>query len=1375
MKLLSKIITTFVIAFLIIFFAFYFIFENVIIPEQLKDTKQKAKELTIIIKQLIEDTSKVDIQRLLYNIKKEDSSLSYLLIVDTSGKALFHSDFSRRYMVFNDSGTILSAKYGKNIEQIYIRDKDNPQSPYHGERVYDILNPIIVNGKSIGAVNIGISLKSLDDLQNRYRNILFIFILIIIFLLFFITVTLHKIILKPLKILVSAIEKLRLGNYNFVYNKNRKDEIGTIFTEFEKTSSIISNYLIDLKDSERRLKSYIDKLPNINIKLDLDGRVILANAFFLTCLNKNIDEIYGKKFWEIVTDNSQLFKEKIDEAILKGKTEFDCRFFRNNCENKIFHFVISVVKNDYLDNYLVIDGSDVTEKRKIDNELKQRSSELNALLDNLPGYVFFKDISGKYIAANQKFLNSLKKSYNDVIGKTDFDFLSNEDALNYEKQDKEVLLSGKTYSWVEEQIEESKEKVYFLKSKIPVRNDSGEIIGIIGYSFDITQLKEVEKKLADSEEKYRSLVNNIPYGILETDSEGNIIYVNDTLLRISGYSKNDFFMRKVWDFIPKDDEKQYIIDRFIKVKNFSDQTETISVSSITKDNNIIQIQIDSTIRKDSEGKFKGLISVITDITEKKRIENELRVSEEKYRNIFEKSSLGIYRTSIEGELLDINLSFAKMFGYESVQEMKNTVKRVPDLYANPEDRKNLISILQKEPSMKKFVINFRKKDGSIMIGNLNIRAIPDKDGILRIFEGFIEDITEKYLYEKRINEQLVFLQTLVDTIPSPIFYRSNDFKYEGCNAQYEKLVGKTKKEIIGKTVFDVYPEQFANLFYTKDKELIENRKTQIFEISLPLSDNTMKDFIAYRTLYYHDDGSIAGIIGVLFDISERKIFEQELKQKLDLLDLAPVSLFVIDNNDRILYWNKGAEVLYNINSNEVIGKKIEDLFLKGCFTHQDYNFIQDIKNNIIKTDYWEGELKKTNDLGKEIIIESKVKLTRDINGNPEYILIVNLDITERKLLENQLLLSQRLESLGTLASGIAHDLNNMLSPIVLGLDIIKNKINDKNTIDWIKTLQDTAKKGSDLIKQILLFARGLGDKQGIIQLRYIIEDFIKIIKGTFPKSINISKEVRNDLCTIIGDSTQISQLLMNLCVNSRDAMPDGGNLIIKATNIVLDESLAKSNVNAKVGNYVLLTVSDTGTGIPPEIIAKIFDPFFTTKEAGKGTGLGLSTVYNIVKNHKGFLDVKSEVGKGTTFSIYLPAVVNESKEEELKIQDIPYGKNEVILVVDDEVAVREIIRATLEAYGYEVISADNGAEAIALYEKNLINVKVAIVDMLMPVMDGTATIQALRAINPNIKIIVSSGFDEAKDKPIIGEVDAFLSKPFTAESILKLLSDVINS
>jgi len=1375
MKLLSKIIVFFVIIFSLIIISFSIIFKNIIIPEQLNIVQKRAKDLTIILKQFICDTSKIDLQKILVSLQKDDPTISYILIVDTTGKALFHSDDSRRYMVFNDSGTIASAKYGNNIEQNYVRDLDNPQSIYHGERVYDILTPMIINGKTNGAINIGISLKSIDEIKNKYKNILFILIGLIIFLMIISTFTLNKVLLVPIKFLISGIEKMRFGNYTFSSDKKRKDEIGKIFSELEKTSTLISNYLINLKDNERKLKLYIDKLPNINIKLDLEGNIILANSTSLKCLNKSFNEIYGKKLWDVVNNHFSIIKEKINEALINGKSEFDYYFNTFECKNKVFHIVINYVKHDDLDNYFVLDGADVTEKIQTDLELKQRSNEIKALLDNLPGFVFLKDLSGKYIAANQKFLDSLKRTYDEVIGKTDYDFLTNEIALNFEKQDKEVISTGNTFTWIEEQINDEGEKVYFMKRKMPVKNDFGELTGIIGYSFDITQLKQIERKLLDSEEKYRLLVNNIPYGVIETDIEGNISFVNDTLLKISGYSKNDFISKKVWDFLAKDDEKKYIIDKFSNVKNLSTQTETISVSAFTKNKRVIEIQIDSTIKKDSESKFSGLISVITDITEKKRIENELKISEEKYRNIFEKSSLGIYRTTLEGELLEINLSFAKMFGYDSIQGMKESVKKVQDLYINPEDRVNLISKLQNEPSMQRFVINFRKKDGSVMIGNLNIRAITDEKENKRIFEGFIEDITEKYLYEKKLKEQLDFLQIILDTIPTPIFYITKNFVYDGCNLEYEKLVGKTKKEIIGKTVYEVFPEEYALLFDLKDKELLKDRNTQIFEVTLPCGNNITKDFIAYRSLYYHLDGSVAGILGVLFDISERKRYEHDLKQKLDLLDLAPISLLVIDCNDIVLYCNKGTEILFMINSKEIIGKNLEELLLKGYFTIQDYSFIQNIKNNVLKNDYWEGEFKKTNNGGKEIIIESKAKLTRDINTKPEYILIVNLDITERKRLENQLLLSQRLESLGTLASGIAHDLNNMLSPIVLGLDIIKNKVSDKSSVDWIKTLQDTAKKGSDLVKQILSFARGLSDNQTLIQLRYIISDFIKIIKGTFPKSINIYKDVKSNLWPIIGDSTQISQLLMNLCVNSRDAMPEGGDLRIRAENIIVDENLAKTNVNARIGNYVLLSVSDTGTGIPSEIISRIFDPFFTTKEPGKGTGLGLSTVYNIVKNHKGFITLDSELGKGTAFNIYLPAIIKEQNEEVVKVFDIPHGKKELILVVDDEVAVREIIAATLEAYGYEVISANNGAEAVALYAKNIVNVKAAIIDMIMPIMDGTATIQALKTINPNIKIIVSSGFEEAKEKPIIEKVDAFLSKPFTADSILRILAEVLNS
>jgi CheY-like chemotaxis protein len=346
---------------------------------------------------------------------------------------------------------------------------------------------------------------------------------------------------------------------------------------------------------------------------------------------------------------------------------------------------------------------------------------------------------------------------------------------------------------------------------------------------------------------------------------------------------------------------------------------------------------------------------------------------------------------------------------------------------------------------------------------------------------------------------------------------------------------------------------------------------------------------------------------------------------------------------------------------------------------------------------------------------------------------------------------------------------------VLGLDIIKNKLKDGESIEWIKTLQDTAKRGSDLVRQILSFARGLTDKFTYVQPRYVISEFIKIIKGTFPKSIQISKEISNELWAIMSDSTQLNQLLMNLCVNARDAMPEGGNLKITAENITIDENLVKTNVDAKLGPYIMINVSDSGSGIDPKIMSKIFDPFFTTKEVGKGTGLGLSTVFNIVKNHKGFLNVYSELGKGTSFKIYLPAVKIIEDEHEVAAQNIPFGKQELILVVDDETAVREIIRATLETYGYEVISASNGAEAVAIFAKNLLNVKAAIVDMIMPIMDGSATIQALKTINPEIKIIAASGFEDAKDKPIMEKVEGFLAKPFTAEAILRLLAETLNS
>jgi CheY-like chemotaxis protein len=299
-----------------------------------------------------------------------------------------------------------------------------------------------------------------------------------------------------------------------------------------------------------------------------------------------------------------------------------------------------------------------------------------------------------------------------------------------------------------------------------------------------------------------------------------------------------------------------------------------------------------------------------------------------------------------------------------------------------------------------------------------------------------------------------------------------------------------------------------------------------------------------------------------------------------------------------------------------------------------------------------------------------------------------------------------------------------------------------------------------------------------LQVSHLISEIMQIAKETFPRSIDIRTDVQKDLWTISGDPTQLHQVIMNMCVNARDAMPESGILSISAENIFIDENYARMNIDAKVGQYVVITVSDTGTGIPSEILDRIFDPFFTTKQPGKGTGLGLSTSLAIVKSHGGFITVYSEVGKGTVFKVYLPVVkATEVQKVEEQQLELLAGHGESILVVDDEAMVREITSSILETNGYGVLTANNGKEAIKVYKQNGEKIKAVLMDMMMPVMDGQACIKALRKVNPDIKIIAVSGLAEKEKlaKVAVTHVKAFLPKPYIAKKLLKTIHEVISA
>ncbi len=501
---------------------------------------------------------------------------------------------------------------------------------------------------------------------------------------------------------------------------------------------------------------------------------------------------------------------------------------------------------------------------------------------------------------------------------------------------------------------------------------------------------------------------------------------------------------------------------------------------------------------------------------------------------------------------------------------------------------------------------------------------------------------------------------------------------------------------------------------------------------------------------------------------ERKHSERKIREQAALLDVATDAIFVCDLKNQILFWNKAAEHLYGWKSQEAIGSQTAQLWQEKSSSQFQSSF-----NTLIKNGAWEGELKQITKSGVEIIVESRWTLVPEFDSNSQAILVVNTDITQKKQLEGQFFRAQRLESIGTLASGIAHDLNNVLAPILMTAQLLESQLHDDRSKRLLPIIVNNAKRGANLVKQVLSFTRGIEGDRTPLQLKHLITEIQQVIRETFPKLIQVITQIDPDLWTVSANATQLHQVLMNLCVNARDAMPDSGTLTISAENLFIDENYAKMNIEAKVGNYISIIISDTGIGMSSQIIDRIFEPFFTTKELGKGTGLGLSTVLGIVKSHGGFINVYSEPRKGSKFQVYLPALqipeINEDSEPHL-----PIGNGELILVVDDEDSIRDITKTSLETFNYKAITASDGIEAIALYAEHRNEISIVLTDIVMPIMDGLTTIRTLKKINPMVKIIAVSGLISSDKMNTVTEVGvkAFLSKPYTAKQLLQTIGTV---
>ncbi len=606
-------------------------------------------------------------------------------------------------------------------------------------------------------------------------------------------------------------------------------------------------------------------------------------------------------------------------------------------------------------------------------------------------------------------------------------------------------------------------------------------------------------------------------------------------------------------------------------------------------------------------------------------------------------------------------------------------------------------------------------------------------------------------------------RTLFERVPDGIFIADAQGNYVDANPSAIRMLGYERDELARMNAANVVAE---NEVPRVAEALVEIHAGRMHHREWRFRHKDGSHFMAEVIATGMPDGNF---LAMLRDITERKRAEARFRRLVD------------SNAQGVMFWTMKGEITgANDSFLRLIGYSREDLE-KGLLSWEkisppewadrDLQTFDTIRQTGVCVPY-EREFSRKDGSRVPVLVAAAT-----FEDNPEEGFTFAVDLTDRKKLEQQFLRAQRMESIGVLAGGIAHDLNNVLSPIMMSLAVLEMKHTDKDSQELLNMLSTSAQRGADMVRQVLSFARGVEGRRMDVQLKHLVRELVKIANDTFPKNIEVEADLPAELDTVLGDPTQLHQVLLNLCVNARDAMPEGGRLALTLEEVLLDAHYAALNPEAQPGPYLRLDVADTGGGIPPEVIDQIFDPFFTTKAPGKGTGLGLSTTLGIVKSHGGFIRAYSEVGQGTKFSVYLPAIPAGSAAAPPAATSarLPRGHGELILVVDDEEFVRHITKQTLETFGYRVALAGDGAEALAVHAKHGGEIAAVLLDMMMPVLDGPATIRVLQRLNPNIRIIGASGFSThgATAHAASLGVTHFLPKPYTAQALLKMLREIL--
>ncbi len=767
-------------------------------------------------------------------------------------------------------------------------------------------------------------------------------------------------------------------------------------------------------------------------------------------------------------------------------------------------------------------------------------------------------------------------------------------------------------------------------------------------------------------------------------------------------------------------------------------------------------------------------AVQQELTERKQAEEALRVSEERHRKLFEEAQDGIFLADAKtGVIVDCNYEAAKLVNRDK-SELIGQHQTI--LHPSRQTNENFSETFQKQLGESEGqVLETQVITSTGEIKEVGIKASLLHIGDRKLLQGIFRDISEQKQAEEALKESEEKYRTILENIEDGYYEVDIAGNFTFFNDSICKVLGYTNDELMGTNNLQYTEKEDAKRLYQTFNRVYETGKpTKVFDWEIIRKDGTKRHVEASVSLMKDTKGQRKGFRGIVRDITEKKQMEKELVQTKNflqnILDSSIDGITTTDLQGNVIYASPRTKDILGYDQEAAISKKAYSFY--GNRIEDAKLIMKELKAKGELIDH-EMKLKRKDD--ELIDINLSASLLKDEKGEVIGTLGIFRDITEKNMLEAQLAQAQRMEALGTLAGGIAHNFNNLLMGIQGNASLMLLETDPTHpNCERLKNIEESVQNGSRLTRQLLGYAREGRYEVRPISLSQVVEETSNTF-GTTKKEITVHQDLAKDLYGIKVDQSQIEQVLLNLYVNAAEAMPGGGDLFLKTMKVTHKDMRGKT-YKANPGNYVLLTIRDTGIGMDKKTKDRIFEPFFTTKGLAKGTGLGLASVYGIVKAHGGYIDIESKRGQGTTFEIYLPATQKEVKEEKKSPGRLVKGKG-TILLVDDEEMVIDVGEQMLKKLGYEVYLARGGQEAIDVYEENKDNIDMVLLDIVMPGMSGGKTYESLRQIDSDIKVLLSSGYDiDGKAKEILERgCDAFIQKPFSMKELSQEVRKILDS